>query len=578
MEDNFSLAEWAGAGQKTQIMPQTEQNATKEFSLQDFAGVPRQDAPQATLSQDLEGRAKEVGKRMRPEESEAAISGQEVAGGYNVLGQTAGAINDIAGHVVSAITPEFVKKGIQAVASAPMGTPETGEEQGVSIADAQKAFNDKFGELEKSHPELADYIKSTGNIAVLASMFYPGAKAGEALTPEALAKTAGKAATSVEKRLAGQVETEAVDVIRHDLEKMTKTQKQALDKAGGVTMEGNKPVAKVTEFDKQIAKSVEDVVNPRENPQVNIDNIRTKIGKTAEETEKLPKRFDQLYSPSELEPYLQRTKEDTSIMFAGEPTIERAYDSVIDKFKEILATKDNTLSGAFQARKDLDKFIKEKFGVSVFDKEPKDMPRANALKDVRMAVNDYIAGTLPDGDKFKNLLKEQSNMYRAIDRIVSNRDYVNSGRFYRLTQIIKKHPWLAAEAAAGMAGGGLMSMGVGGTIVKVLTNPVILGGIAAYGGMLVGKHYITARGLKEGLINFSRATERILKPQEKLQIQNIILQLPPGQGFQTQELRFQYPPSLPPGTKPAQKMFPPMSEAETKGALNREYGKIENAQ
>jgi hypothetical protein len=563
VEDNFSLAEWAGAGQKTQIMPQNEQNATKEFSLQDFAGVPRQDAPQATLSQDLEGRAKEVGKRMRPEESEAAISGQEVAGGYNVLGQTAGAINDVMGHAVSAITPNIVKKGIQAVASAPMGTPETGEEQGVSIADAQKAFNDKFGELEKSHPELADYIKSTGNIAVLASMFYPGAKAGEALTPEALAKTAGRAATSVEKRLAGQVESEAIDVIKRDTSLMTKDQILKVSKAEptALTKEGTKTVIRTTPRDIEMAKVVEDVVNPRNHFVDNVDAIRKKITAKAEDTEKMVKKYDQLYSPAELEPYLQAAKNDTSIMFAKEKTIENAYDSVIDKFKEILGKKDNTLSGALEARKELDKFIKSKFG-DVFDRNAGDMPRANAIKDVRKAVNDYIADTLPAGDKFKGLLKEQSLMYDAIDRITLKQDFIDSSRFLRLKQIIKRHPWLAAEAVAGMAGGGLMSMGVGGTIVKVLTNPAILGIIGLYGGARIAGHYITARGLKSDLIDFLRTSERILKPQEKYQIQKIILQLPPGQGFEMQDLRRQYPPSLPPGTSARKKALPPPNFAD----------------
>ena len=526
-ESDFSLREWAGVDTQQNLPPSIIQpeKTQAEFSLKDWAGVSPESAKPPTLGEDLAKRGQKI-QELSGTDADLAESK-----GYLVGGQVAGAAMDVMGHAISAVTPEFVKKGIGAVINAPASVPEAGGEQGLSIADHQAEFNRQMESLKETHPEVYNHIIATGNYAALGTMFIPGKKAAEALTPEALAKTAGAVAGRAEKRLAGQVEKEALDVVKRDPDLMTVSQKQKLEKIepGVFIKEGNKSVIKTTQFDTDIAKSVEDVVNPRLHPQENIDAIRGKITKTAEETEKVVKKSDQLYSSSELEPYLQRTKKDSEILFAGEKTIERNYDAVIDKFKEIVETKDKTLSGALEARKELDQFIKSKFG-NVFDKEAGDLPRANALKDVRMAVNDYIANTLPEGDKFKTLLKEQSNMYRAIDRIITKRDYINSSKFYHLTQIIKRHPWLAAEAAAGMAGGGLMSMGVGGTIVKVLTNPVILGGIAAYGGMLVGKHYITARGLKSGLVNFLRTSERILKPQEKLQIQKIITQLPQETG------------------------------------------------
>jgi hypothetical protein len=54
-----------------------------------------------------------------------------------------------------------------------------------------------------------------------------------------------------------------------------------------------------------------------------------------------------------------------------------------------------------------------------------------AIMDVRATLNDFIAEWLPKWNKFKELLKKQSNMYRAIDMLWPKSDITKIGRLIK---------------------------------------------------------------------------------------------------------------------------------------------------
>ena len=455
--------------------------------------------------------------------------GNPVEAALQTVGQGAGLVGDVLYEGAKAILPsaikEPIKKGISAIAQAP------------PVQSVMQGYSD----WANKHPEASKDLEAITNIASLIPIGGGGKileKGVEKAAP-IVGKLAEKGAGVLEEKLAKQVSQETLDIVGRDVNIMTKAERETALKAGQVEKPGIfKPATiKVSPQDQEIAQSVQGIVSKSKNPIENIDNIRTKIGEVAAKTETLPKENDAIFNNAQIKSALLQTKEGSSVIFAGDKTLENAYDSVVNEFMKILDSKPNKLSSVLEARKEFDQVIKQKFP-KIFDKFSGDNIRANAVKDVRMAANDFVSDSLPEGNQFKALLKEQSNMYRAIDRIAEKAvPSINQSKFAHLTNIIRKHPWLSIEAAGALGGIGLGSaMGMGGAMVGILTNPVALGALALYGTYKIGKSVITSQWLKKGLIEFLNTTSKVLQPEEKSAVQSIIDSLGSKAGLSLQDM------------------------------------------
>lgn len=439
------------------------------------------------------------------------------------LGQTAGLITDVVGDVIEPATDEMFDDETKNKLT--KAIPDVVKKEAI---DAIRYGGEKWSKFKAKNPEVAKDIEATANIATVAPIgkiltgAAKGVKAGAYASKKAL-KPLGEGAEAIadilEKDLARKSSQEAIDIVKQDWSSLTKGEREDL-LAKGLTEKGSaisKTKLKTTPEDMEIAQSVTGIVKKDVKPFENINSIRTEIDKLARQTESLPGIADKKYNPDDLIKALDSTKEGSQVIFAGDATLENAYNQVVNEFKKIIGDKPKTLVGVLQARREFDQVIKKKFP-TIFDKFNGDNVRANAVKDIRMAANDFIANSLPDGSEFKALLKTQNNMFKAIDRIAQNGlKYMDSPT---LIERIKNHPWRSALIAGAVSGGGTI---LGGELIaNILTNPLILSSFALYGTYKIGQKTISIEWLKTKLKDFLRTAGKTLKQEDKQQVTDIV--------------------------------------------------------
>ena len=483
--------------------------------------------PPATETQGFFGKiGEDINKRVKNvTDSKASWYAQP----YNVVGQTAGFAGDVIGQSISSaaqtITPDkaqdYIKEKMKSLFQTSVG------QSGLRALQTGGKIYDKFKE---DHPDIASNLEATANLLMLT----PGGKAGKATKElgEGVVKTATEKGTQfVEKKLAQQKFQETLDMVKPELSILSKKQREGVLTSGRVEKPSvfKKAEIKVNKQDIEIANSINGIVEKGKNPIENIDKIRTEIGKVAEQTAALPKELDKPLNEQEMNELLKRfaqAKEDSSVIFASDKSLENAYDSIGQEFAKIIGDKPPTLSNLLDGRKKLDQIIKQKFP-TIFSKFSGDNIRANAVKDIRMAVNDFIADSLPEGNQFKALLQKQTNMYRAMDRIAEkSAPALDQSSIQRITSVFKKHPWLSLEAGGYLAGLGALSMGVGGAIADIVTSPAMIAGMVLYGSARVGKMVITSKMMKEGIINILKNPKTTLAKTERVALQNLVRALP----------------------------------------------------
>jgi hypothetical protein len=193
-------------------------------------------------------------------------------------------------------------------------------------------------------------------------------------------------------------------------------------------------------WDKELLASVKDVVKPGKHYSENIDAIWGKINAASTEAVSLPEKADKDIEFSAVREYLLRAKEESSVVYGGDEDREKHYDALLDGFMNILEKKPKKLSSVLEARKEFDKAIARWPFIW------QDVVRANAVRDVRTATNDFVAAALPQGNKFEALLEEQSKMFRVIcDLARKVADEPDDTFPQRMLGIIQRRAWLSMK-------------------------------------------------------------------------------------------------------------------------------------
>lgn len=208
---------------------------------------------------------------------------------------------------------------------------------------------------------------------------------------------------------------DAVEITKPTLSKRESI--QALAKGEGV--EKGLPLFKKVEIkprkrDVQVAESVQDIVSKTRNEVQNISAVRDKIGTVGSQIQQGVRQHNAIFNTNQLRSKLEKAREKSRVLFGTDKTLQSRYDAVIDEMMTNIKKKD--LDGLYQARKDFDRIVREKFP-RVFDGSPSDNVTKNAILDVRREVNDFIANTLPKGNKFKKQLQQESRMFEAAENI-----------------------------------------------------------------------------------------------------------------------------------------------------------------
>lgn len=455
------------------------------------------------------------------------MTAPEKAIGYAKTGWELG--SDVIGQGLRSAYQTIVPKKAQEAIGRGMGyvVDKTG------ILPIAQEVSTAWQDFAKENPRTANIVGAGGRALEFGTMFAP-TKAGS----EFVGNVAGKAATRIERvgirdvkkfvseqsaqKLADKGITEVNESVLNDVKKefkkLSSTEQKKLVERNKVETKGilQKEQLKTTAQDIEIAKSAEGLYSPNDHYLVKIDKIDKKIGELAKQTEALPAGSDLAIQTEKVKDYLNAVKADSSIAFVGDATLEKAYDTAIGQFEKLLEGKPRTLKSVLDARKEFDKLMQEK--KNVFKEGNVGSVLQQAQKDVRMAANDFIAESLPEGNSFKQLLKEQTNLFNAQKNIaLNNVPSVSKGIIPRVIDLAKKHPIITAELTLGA--------GFGGALLAGATNPIVLSALATYGTYKLGKTILTTKLVRDGLVDVLRGAEKVLSPAEAKSIQKTITYL-----------------------------------------------------
>lgn len=208
--------------------------------------------------------------------------------------------------------------------------------------------------------------------------------------------------------------------------------------------------------DTRVADAVRDVISPRNSLPKNIDAIRSKISMTNNGVKTYVSENKVPFNTNQLKSRLMAAKEDSQLVFASDATAEKTYDAVVKEFLKHVDKKDT--SGLLQARQQFDKIpaIKKLLDSRAIGENVK----KSIVLDVRRAANEYIADLLPEGNMYRELLRQESSMIEALGNIAEKgASSIGKNNLQLLTEKYPILKWIAG----GIVGGG--GVGVGSTII-----------------------------------------------------------------------------------------------------------------
>lgn len=208
--------------------------------------------------------------------------------------------------------------------------------------------------------------------------------------------------------------------------------------------------------DSRLADSVRDVVSPRNSLSKNVNAVNHKIStvnngvKTFIENNKTP------FNANQLRARLMGAKADSKLVFASDATAEKTYNAVVDAFMDTVGKKDT--AGLFEARQNFDKIpaIKKLLDSRALGENVK----KSIVLDVRRAANEYIADQLPEGNTYRDQLRQESHMIEALGNAAEKGAHMIGKNGIQL--LTEKYPILKWIVGTAIGAGGV---GVGGALI-----------------------------------------------------------------------------------------------------------------
>lgn len=443
---------------------------------------------------DLKQRGADFIEAVKPEKSARGFS--KIITGEKVLqtaGPIAGAINDIIGHALGygahkvwQATPEAIKAPIQQKFEEAVKSPLAQD----GLKELQKGM-DAYEKWGAKNPN----GKKDVDAALQLLMLSPTGEAAEG--GGIIAKGAGAAAKGVETKLGEQVAKEAVEATAQKV--TTKTAEEALSR-GLVEegMSGSKIVA--SEFDKKVAKSVENVIKDAKTPAERIKAVNGAIEEESKAVEKfLTETPARGRNQATVKKFLDSAKKESSVLFKADKTKEKAYDAIRDTMLGFIKEEGYSPLGIWKARKKFDSFVKTKFP-TVFKEAGNNLER-NAIQDMRRSTNDLIVDMLGDkGQVYKDFLESTFLKKTAAERMSeTGAAALKAGK---ITNLQKVNTFLKENPIAQWAG----LFGIS-HFAPVLTVPGIAA-LSAYSTYKIGKKIFTSKAVKEGLMKALQAMEQ----------------------------------------------------------------------
>lgn len=439
------VAEEYQAMKRSGPVPYQTQAALPEQAPQ-MPNVPKPDeGVLSRLGSDLSGRASQAAEALS-----GTATGQinPLRGLLRTVGAGAGAVGDVVGAGLSALTPDFIEKPLtQAVGGVVGAGLNTGVGKGLMSA------------YEGLDPELKKDLGAVGNIASLVpigkgvGLAAKTAKGAVPAATRAAAKTGGIVGEAAQKRLVA----EAAEIVapKETARVIKDAIKTGRAKEGGMFSPGSvDPNARTM----RAAEAAAGIVKKGNSGIKNAEAVRTAIGQTAETLERDLKSL-------EVVPIVQRGELDelmeNSLKEIGElPTMvgnaEESARRILNKFKSFLPEGDVTAFDLLSARKKLDRWIGDLEGGSkVFDPSYENA-KTIALRSIRQGANDLVAIKAPSV-AVKELLAKQSALYDALENIAAKatQEVSKSGS----SRYLSRHPLQKEALKYGLTAAGAGTVG-----------------------------------------------------------------------------------------------------------------------
>lgn len=377
------------------------------------------------------------------------------------VGQVGGLINDtlfsVGKEALRSVAPGVIPAAKGALASIASSKP---------IQDIAKTGSD----FAAKHPVIAKDAAAIGNIVSLLPIGKAGqvaAKGAEiglkaagtvaAKTGEKVASVAARQTAKTASRTAETAFRDALDISRP---KMTPKLEQAAFNEGRVGTQGIlkpapvAPSAQETRVAEALQPLVEEGrVSPKFAPAKNRQEINIEVSRINHEVEQHvhDPRFNQPFNEAQLRTRLKAAKDDLSIVFASDPTIERTYDAVADAMVKSVGKKN--VAGLFAARKSFDNIPAVKKLLDGLKGADGENLRREVVLTVRGAANDLIGEYLP---VYKDAMKRETNLLRASENIGTKiRGITQEGRVSSFLKTPKGKLLKQAAIGAGVAGGAI---------------------------------------------------------------------------------------------------------------------------
>lgn len=326
---------------------------------------------------------------------------------------------------------------------------------GAAVEKTENAISGIADKFSKTHPVLSKNIGAFGNIVALGTAIPAGADV--AATTGDLAKTGLDTAKSSisdanENALIQSAEDANTKANSNTWEKIKPK------KADPASLQPKGLFGKVTQVptsadNEMIAAAKPYVAGAKDGFEARA-NMKAGIAEQGENLKQGLKDTKAIYSDSQVQGALNKIEPDPQIV--GDS--EKIYNKIKSKMMSYVG-KGGRLSDLLDARKNFDTYI-DKYFPNLYSSD-RLTPIKTGVLDMRRAVNDFINsrlpdGKLPDGTSFKQSLKNQSQLYDAIDNIEDKlpKEGTPTTKLGKATEYLKKNKGKIATGAATVLGAG----------------------------------------------------------------------------------------------------------------------------
>lgn len=448
------------------------------------------------ISSDVGQRAQNI-EKIKQKQSAGTIG--PIRSGVRQAGQAAWGYSDVAGEIMSELTPDFIKEPAKKIAGKVIET--AGKLPAFGGGTIGEKLPQEFSMLKEKYPEAMEDAEAALGIGLLAT---PIAKKPNIKTGQTVVGDLGDKVIKAGEKQSARLRKEYID----DLVLPKQTAAVKTEQVGRTVEKGllKKKSVTLSPRELEIADEIGKIrqVNRKNTLQSNYSLIQREATREANRLKTRLASNDVFFPKKEIKSALKKAAQnlDESPLITGDAAVSAKkillkMDKLIDEMPR------SSASNLLEARKKLDQWAKQQKGNNILDPSGRETAMSLALREIRTATNDFI-DTKATNVPVKKSLRKQSNLYTAMENIAPKAADEADNAIARLVQNTIKHVPLKNElyqmigATAGAAG----ATAVAGAFPKA-----VMAGAGLYG---IGRAAISPT-TKKALGQLLRATDKTIR-------------------------------------------------------------------